>query len=84
MKSWNYIWIKQDIHVWTYLRAFREEIRNSSRILEREFKEKIYTKISIIDKIFNLIRIEKEWKTSLVRRLSKVERNNDKKSIFIV
>ena len=83
MKSWNRIWIKQNIHVWIYLRAFREGVKNSSRILEWKLKEKIYTKISIINKIFNLIRIEKGWKTSSMRWLSKVERNNDKKSIFI-
>ena len=84
MKSWNCIWIKQNIHVWIYLRAFRERIENSSRIFERKSKEKIYTKITIIDKIFNSFRIKKGWKTSLVYWLSKVERNNDKESILIV
>ena len=83
MKSWNCIWIKQNIHVWTYLRAFRKKIKNSSRIFKWKLKEKIYTKISIINKIFNFIRIKKGWKTSFVRRLSKVERNNDKESILI-
>ena len=83
MKSRNNIWIKQDIHVWTYIRAFREKIENFSRIFKRKFEKKIHTKIIIIDKIFNSLCIQKEWKTSLMCWLSKIERNHHKKSIFI-
>ena len=44
MKSWNNTWIRQDIHVWTHIRAFRERIENSSRIFRKYLNENLKKK----------------------------------------
>ena len=58
-----------------------EELRKYLKINKRK---RIYSKISIIRKIFDSVCVKKRRKTASLCRLQKIERNYNKKSIFII
>ena len=76
---WNHEIIFESNKTFTFesiYALFEKKLKIPSRIFEREFEKEIYTKITIIDKILNSLCIQKEWNTSPMCRLSKVERDH--------
>ena len=84
MESRDQAKTKKAIHVWTHIRTLRKGTRNSSKIFEREFEERIYQEIRIIGRILDSLCIQEGRHISFMCRLSEVKQYHDQESLLTV